>query len=203
MSQNGTRVQIQSWLSGSVIALLPYQRCMSGHNSCLKSEMEFKFIKSGLPCGIWSYLLSSTMDPAQIAYQHALRQCQALQNMACLFTLFIRVIVLNVAAIIWAQYMKQPWHTSMLTGQMWVLELLAGHPEHSRTQLGVHSHVFYAIIDELHALGYTDSKFVTNNWPSFYIALLLAWQLGTLESDSKDLMILLHCKQFFILTAFS
>ena len=49
----------------------------------------------------------------------------------------------------------------MLTGQMWVLELLAGHPERIHTQLGVHSHVFYAIIDELCALGYTDSKFVT------------------------------------------
>ena len=73
----------------------------------------------------------------------------------------------------------------------------------SRTYLHSTWSVFYAIIDELHALGYTDSKFVTNNWPSFYIALLLAWQLGTLESDSKDLMILLHCKQFFILTAFS
>ena len=57
--------------------------------------------------------------------------------------------------------MKQPWHTSMLTGQMWVLELLAWHPECICTHLGVHSHVFYAIIDELHALGYTDSKFVT------------------------------------------
>ena len=49
----------------------------------------------------------------------------------------------------------------MLTGRMWVLELLAGHPECICTQLGVHSHVFYAIVDKLHALGYTDSKFVT------------------------------------------
>ena len=49
----------------------------------------------------------------------------------------------------------------MLTGQMWVLELLAGHPECIHTQLEIHSHVFYAIIDELHTLGYTDSKFVT------------------------------------------
>ena len=49
----------------------------------------------------------------------------------------------------------------MLTGQMWVLELLAGHPGCIHTQLGVHSHVFYTIIDELCTLGYTDSKFVT------------------------------------------
>ena len=49
----------------------------------------------------------------------------------------------------------------MLTGQMWVIELLAGHLEHIHTELGVHKHVFYAIIDELHELGHTDSKFVT------------------------------------------
>ena len=49
----------------------------------------------------------------------------------------------------------------MLTGQMWVLELLAGHPECIHTELGVHTHVFYALIDELRELGYSDSKFVT------------------------------------------
>ena len=49
----------------------------------------------------------------------------------------------------------------MLTGKMWVLELLGGHPECICTELGVHTHVFYALIDELHSLGYTDSKFVT------------------------------------------
>ena len=49
----------------------------------------------------------------------------------------------------------------MLTGQMWVLELLAGHPECVHAELGVHTHVFYALIDELCELGYSDSKFVT------------------------------------------
>ena len=101
------------------------------------------------------------MDPAQLAYQQALRRHQAHLHMAHLFSLFIRVIILNVAAIIRAQYLKQPWHTSILTGQMWVLELLGGHPERIRTELGVHTHVFYALIDELRSLGYGDSKFVT------------------------------------------
>ena len=101
------------------------------------------------------------MDPAQHAYQEALRRRQAVQHMARLFTFIIRIIVLNVAAIIRSRYLKQPWHTSVLTGQMWVIELLAGHPERIRTELGVHKHVFYAIIDELRELGHTDSKFVT------------------------------------------
>ena len=101
------------------------------------------------------------MDPAQHTYQEALRQHQAVQHMAHLFTFIIRIIVLNVAAIIRSRYFEQPWHTSMLTGQMWVIELLAGHPEHICTDLGVHKHVFYTIIDELCELGHTDSKFVT------------------------------------------
>ena len=101
------------------------------------------------------------MDSAQHAYQQTLRWNQASQNMAHLFSLFIRVIILNLVAIIQAQYLKQPWHTSMLTGQMWVLELHAGHPECIHKVLGVHTHVFYALIDELRELGYSDLKFAT------------------------------------------
>ena len=37
---------------------------------------------------------------------------------------FIRVIVLNIASIIQAHHLKEPYHTSILTGHMWVLELL-------------------------------------------------------------------------------
>ena len=44
---------------------------------------------------------------------------------------------------------------------MWVLELLGGHPKHIHTELVVHHHEFYAIIDELLELGHLDSKFVT------------------------------------------
>ena len=105
-----------------------------------------------------SLLLPFTMNPVQHAYQKALRRRQAVQHMAHLFTFIIRIIVLNVAAIIWSRYLKQPWHTSMLTGQMWVIKFLAGHPECIHTELGVHKHVFYVIIDELHELGNTDSS---------------------------------------------
>ena len=79
------------------------------------------------------------------------------------FSPFIGVIIYNAAAIIHAQYLKQPWYTSMLTGQkkIWVLELLGGHPECICTEVGVHTHVLYSLIDELHSFSYTDSKFVT------------------------------------------
>jgi hypothetical protein len=36
---------------------------------------------------------------------------------------------------------KQPHHMSILTGEAWVMELLAGHPLHILSQLGVQHHV--------------------------------------------------------------
>ena len=81
--------------------------------------------------------------------------------MSHLITPVIGIIITNAATVICAHYLKEPWHTSMFTGQMWILELWAGHPEHICTELGVHQHVFYALIEELCELGCTNSKYVT------------------------------------------
>ena len=53
---------------------------------------------------------------------------------------------------------KIDYHTSALTGQAWVLELLNGHPDRIRCELGVRLHVFYALLDQLRFLGYTDAR---------------------------------------------
>ena len=57
-------------------------------------------------------------------------------------------------------YDKTPYHTSALTGAGWVLELLNGHPECIHNELGVHKHVFYALIDALQNAGVQSSKHV-------------------------------------------
>lgn len=57
-------------------------------------------------------------------------------------------------------YDKQPYHTSALSGTAWVTELLTGHPERIRCELGVHKHVFYALINLLRQAGCRDSKHV-------------------------------------------
>ena len=57
-------------------------------------------------------------------------------------------------------YDKMAYHTSALTGEMWVLELLNGHPEHIQNELGVHKHVFWNIIKDLHLFGHQDSKVI-------------------------------------------
>ena len=102
-------------------------------------------------------ILSSMMD----VYQQTLRRREAIMNSSRIASLIARIIIVNVAAIIHSRYLKEPWHTSILTGQLWVLELLSGHPERIRTELGVHHHVFYALIDDLRAHGHTDSRYIT------------------------------------------
>lgn len=57
-------------------------------------------------------------------------------------------------------YNKTLYHTSALTGANWALKLLNGHPKCIFNELGVHKHVFHALIDELKLAGYKLSKHV-------------------------------------------
>ena len=53
-----------------------------------------------------------------------------------------------------------PYHTSILSGAGWIVELLNGHPERIHTELGVHKHVFKALVQELKENNYMHSKHV-------------------------------------------
>lgn len=57
-------------------------------------------------------------------------------------------------------YNKQPYHTSALSGMAWVNELLTGHPDRIRCELGVRRHVFYVLLNLLHDSGCRNSKYV-------------------------------------------
>jgi len=46
-------------------------------------------------------------------------------------------------------FFKQPYHTSALTGQMWITELLGGNPRHIKDQLGMEKHVFLKFVRKL------------------------------------------------------
>ncbi|EGO03472.1 hypothetical protein SERLA73DRAFT_27916, partial [Serpula lacrymans var. lacrymans S7.3] len=52
------------------------------------------------------------------------------------------------------------YHNSVLTGYGWVRELIDGHPDRIRTELGVQQEVFPKLLDLLQANGYSDSKHV-------------------------------------------
>jgi hypothetical protein len=59
-------------------------------------------------------------------------------------TLFVRVLITGTTSLLLAESLNIPqaYHTSILTGEGWVRELLAGHPGCIRCELGVHSHIF-------------------------------------------------------------
>ena len=54
-----------------------------------------------------------------------------------------------------------PYHTSILSGYQWVCELLTGHPDRIRCELGVSKDTFLQLLVELHQAGYHDSKHIT------------------------------------------
>jgi hypothetical protein len=64
-------------------------------------------------------------------------------------TYFLHVI--GAAAILYQEsnYWKQPYHTSALSGQAWVEELINGHPDQIFNELGMHLHVFLAFVANL------------------------------------------------------
>src|SRR5258708_17670765 len=46
-------------------------------------------------------------------------------------------------------YFCIPYHTSALSGADWVNELLTGHPERIRNELGVHRNTFLVLVEPL------------------------------------------------------
>jgi hypothetical protein len=58
-----------------------------------------------------------------------------------------------------SEYQSQLYHTSKLTGEEWVWELIRGHPNRIYTELGVHLYVFVTLAIELRGMGYGDSRY--------------------------------------------
>ena len=71
------------------------------------------------------------------------------------------MIIMVLYAVIITPADPEPYHTSILSGEMWVQELLDGHPDHILCELGVWKEVFEALICTLHAIGTTDSKHIS------------------------------------------
>lgn len=55
---------------------------------------------------------------------------------------------------------KIPYHTSALSGEEWVQELINDHPEHIHCELGVHKDIFKALIANLRNIGHSHSQYV-------------------------------------------
>ena len=80
-----------------------------------------------------------------------------------LVALMCTVIAFTVAACLDAS-VPMPMHTSILTGQLWLDELLSGHPDRFRDQLGMAKQVFHRLSFELQAYsGLVSTKYVTSD----------------------------------------
>jgi hypothetical protein len=75
--------------------------------------------------------------------------------------MFVSIIVAAGALIAMPLLERIPYHTSILTGQGWVSELLNGHPDRIRTELGMRKHVYLALVASLRVAGLTDSRHVS------------------------------------------
>ena len=95
----------------------------------------------------------------QEEYQAARRL--AIQRLHHYISLFVAILLTGTSSLLMSLFEREPYHTSILTGQGWVMELLDGHPERIRCELGVHRHVFLELIQELRRLGYDRSKYVS------------------------------------------
>jgi hypothetical protein len=75
------------------------------------------------------------------------------QKVLSICAVFLQMI--GIAAVLYQSpgYWTQPYHTSALSGQAWVDELIQGHPDRIYNELGMHLHVFLAFVANLRALG--------------------------------------------------
>ena len=74
---------------------------------------------------------------------------------------FVHTLVSGAIAFSKPLFDKTPYHTSILTGEGWVLELLNGHPKQIHAELGVHRHVFCCLVGALQDAGIKRSKYVS------------------------------------------
>jgi hypothetical protein len=116
-----------------------------------------------------SLLLSISVikDLIAVTYTHTMDhlrpeiQLRIRQLMALLVSIMICATAAIVEVTIPVRKEPEPYHTSALSGEAWVIELLLGHPNRIRCELGMHAHVFAALISELRSLGHKNSKFVS------------------------------------------
>ena len=103
-------------------------------------------------------LVTSVMDPhVESALSHWNRRQRIIRYAA----LIISIIISATANILQSMYVREPYHTSALSGEAWVLELLCGHPNRIRTELGMSVKVFSSLVQDLRDIGYQNSRNVS------------------------------------------
>ena len=70
------------------------------------------------------------------------------------------IVIATLCMVMMIPANPEPYHTSILSGQMWVDELLEGHPDLIYCELGVQKEIFLELIHTLRNFGITGSKHI-------------------------------------------
>lgn len=98
------------------------------------------------------------------------------------------MIITALCAVMMASANLKHYYMSILSGEMWVQELLDGHPNHIYCKLGVWKEVFHELICTTLVLQILNMLHWRNNWPFFYTCLWLGLQFSTLVNVSNVLI---------------
>jgi hypothetical protein len=106
-------------------------------------------------------LSSNRMDNIPPERPWLAARIQIRQRLHQFIVLFLSIVVTATAAVVQSLEGREPYHTSILTGEGWVMELLGGHPDRIRCELGVSLDVYSDLISDLRAIGHVNSKHVS------------------------------------------
>jgi hypothetical protein len=84
-----------------------------------------------------------------------------LKKLVVAYAFLVNVITVVVTVYAAPNYWKQEYHNSQMTGLAWVKELIHGHPDRIRSELGVRLHVFIALVEQHRALGMEQTRYVS------------------------------------------
>ena len=113
-------------------------------------------------------------------------------------TMVLNIIVCTIAGMVAPipELRKDPerYHTSILSGEGWLLELLTGHPERIHTELGMHSEVFKELVSVLRSYGHRNTQSVSleEQVAIFYIHVSPVCPQGTSVKDFNAQMTRFH-----------
>jgi hypothetical protein len=91
------------------------------------------------------------------------RGIQVRRRLHQFIVLFLSIIVTSTTAMLRSLEGRdsEPYHTSILTGEGWVMELIGGHPDRIRNELGMSLDTYSDLISDLREMGHGNSKHVS------------------------------------------
>ena len=155
---------LKSMVGGKVTYSL-FRRSFSNHDKMLKPLI---CMLECIGCNGIQVEFECNWDFDCLSYLYNIAQCSNRGPQCCREWLLLikkEMMMLTILLVIAISVIFAPeeavirlaYHISLLTGTGWVMELLAGHPMHIYTELGVSQETFIALIEELCGMDHNDS----------------------------------------------